>query len=479
MTNNSPLEENIKEKFENYSPEVPPHIWENIMANKERRKPVGFWFSFLNRNFMLLFFGIALSTAFILYKTVFSTEKNKIISTENPVAQINNSLERKPEINSTVSNNNNIPLIENNSSKENRVINNTIITTPGNDISLPGKNKQTSNNKNNFSVTTSENDIENITEPITKDNTNKNRSNKRSANNKGLAAISVINSEASSDEITEENLNNLLLTRLTLNPEFISSKNILNTSINKINNPHLDIPCPKAEKNAAGNKRYVEMYAGPDYAFRNFTDTANSTYLQKRKESTSFTSAFSAGFRYTKVFSNGMSIRTGINYSQINEKFKFAEANIIQKIYIINSNGDTTGSYTATGTRYKTTFNKYRTFDIPLSIGYELGNGRLHANFNAGVILNLYSWQQGDVLDTSYKPINITTGKTSSPYQYRTNIGIGFIGAVSVYYKLNDKWHIFAEPYFRYNLSPSSKSELTLKQKYHTTGLRLGVRLDF
>ena len=174
-----------------------------------------------------------------------------------------------------------------------------------------------------------------------------------------------------------------------------------------------------------------------------------------------------------------MSFRTGINYSQINEKFKFAEANIIQKIYIINSNGDTTGSYTATGTRYKTTYNKFRTLDIPLTIGYELGNGRLHANFNAGVIVNLYSWQQGDVLDTSYKPVNITTGKTASPYQFKSNIGIGFLGAVSVYYKLTDKWHIFAEPYFRYNLSPVSKSELTFKQKYHTAGIRLGVRLDF
>ena len=97
---------------------------------------------------------------------------------------------------------------------------------------------------------------------------------------------------------------------------------------------------------------------------------------------------------------------------------------------------------------------------------------------SSGVIVNIYSWQKGDVLDTAYRPVNITTGKNSSPYQFKTNAGIGFIGAVSVYYKLNDKIHLMAEPYFRYNFSSMNKESITLKQKYQTAGLRLGIRLD-
>jgi hypothetical protein len=174
-----------------------------------------------------------------------------------------------------------------------------------------------------------------------------------------------------------------------------------------------------------------------------------------------------------------MSFRTGINYSQINEKFKYAEGNIIQMVYITNGNGDTIGNYATTGTRYKTTFNKFRTIDVPLLIGYELGNGKLHANFNAGAMVNVYSWQKGDVLDSSFKPVNITTGKNSSAYQFKTNVGIGFLGSISVYYKLTERLHLLAEPYFRYNFSPASKSELSLKQKYNTAGMRLGVRFDF
>lgn len=173
-----------------------------------------------------------------------------------------------------------------------------------------------------------------------------------------------------------------------------------------------------------------------------------------------------------------MSVRGGVNFSQINEKFTFNQGNIVTVTWILNANGDTIGSYTTTGTRYKTTINRYRSIDIPFMIGYELGNGKLHANINAGPVINIYSWQKGDVLDASGNPVSITTGKSSSPYQFKTNAGVGFMGAVSVYYKLNDRVHLMAEPYFRYNLSPMNKESITLKQKYQTAGLRLGIRLD-
>ena len=226
------------------------------------------------------------------------------------------------------------------------------------------------------------------------------------------------------------------------------------------------------------NKKYFSIYGGPDFVFRSMTDTGNSAYLQKRKESSKVSSAYSAGISYTKVFNNSMSLRAGINYSQINEKFTFNQGHLVQVIYIIDANGDTTGSYTSSGTRYKTTHNKYRSVDIPLTVGYEMGNGRLHANVNAGLVVNVYSWQKGEVLDTTYQPISITTGKSSSPYQFKTKAGLGVTGGVAVYYKLNDNVHLMAEPYFRYNLKQANKDVLTLKQKYNTVGLRVGLRVD-
>jgi hypothetical protein len=302
--------------------------------------------------------------------------------------------------------------------------------------------------------------------------TNKKRNSKETASGNEYD-ISDADIVSGNDLFNEKRLSQLL---------FVAEKKasaIASSSLQKNYVPGVFLPgCPSIEKDAAGNKAYVEIYAGPDVAFRNLSDTGNSTYLQKRKESTSFTSAYSAGLRYTQVFSNGMSIRAGINYSQINEKFTYVQGNLVQVTYIIDANGDTTGSYITTGTRYKTTHNKFRTIDIPLLVGYEMGNGRIHANINAGVIVNAYSWQKGEVLDSALKPVSINTGKTSSPYQFKTNIGVGFLAGVSLYYKLNEKIHILAEPYFRYSLTPMSKENLTFKQKYNTAGLKLGVRFD-
>ncbi|MCY7291178.1 MAG: hypothetical protein LH615_03250, partial [Ferruginibacter sp.] len=146
--------------------------------------------------------------------------------------------------------------------------------------------------------------------------------------------------------------------------------------------------------------------------------------MQQRKGSTKYLFAFSAGVRYTKVFGSGMSVRTGINYSQINEQFKSEKGRITQNVYIINNNGDTTGSYVQSGTQYKTSTNKYRSIDIPVSVGYEMGNGRLHTNINAGAMINISSSQKGFMLDYNGNTVDISSGKSSSVYQYKTKAGV-------------------------------------------------------
>ena len=229
---------------------------------------------------------------------------------------------------------------------------------------------------------------------------------------------------------------------------------------------------------APGKKYYFDAYISPDYAIKKYADTGTSSLVARRKESLRFHSAFSAGLRYTRVFNNGMSVRTGINFSQINEKFSYAQENVVQLVYVINMQGDTTDSYYVRGTRYKNSYNHYRTIDVPLLVGYEMGNDKLRANINAGAMVNIYSWQKGETLDNNGNPVIITTGKADNPYQYKTNVGIGFTAGASLYYKLNNKLYALAEPYFRYNFSPMNKEVLSIQERFTTIGLRLGIRLD-
>lgn len=470
MNNNRQFDEHIKEQFGNYSPGVHPRIWENIIAQKERRKPVGFWINFFSNKSKLLLFSLLLivSTGGALLYINHNTPLTTSGLSDEKAAERNN---RTKDIN----NEGGLNAVKNSSTAPEN-------STALNEVPGTGSTNTSLNSGSSLSIPGGSN-VHIYTPSIQKDEEENTAtqssagSKKRKKTDPGLLNINMESPGLDNDE--DYAMQGTLLGRLTFNAQRISAKQKKNKESSVSFNPVIFLPdCPSIEKNASGNKKYLEIYAGPDYAFRSLSDTGNSEYLKRRKESTKFSSAYSAGIRYTKVFNNSMSVRAGVNYSQINEKFKFSQGNLVQITYIIGPNGDTLGSYTTTGTRYKTTINKYRSVDVPVVVGYEIGNGKWHANINAGVVVNIYSWQKGDVLDTAYQPVNITTGKNSSPYQFKTNAGVGFTGGVSVYYKLNDRLHLMAEPYFRYNFSPISKENITLKQKYQTAGIRLGIRLD-
>ena len=422
----------IKEHLGAARPEVPPHVWENIIAKKDRKKPVGYFTNNITKMAAAVLF-ILTSAGAMFY----------LLSQKN------------------ISKSKQVTVIKNNSNKTNNTITN-------NDNTLKDKLNDQTKEQNNTNGTTLKDEAG--TSNIFKYHSN-------------ASTTIVINA---GDVYNENRLTEVL----NNNEQTLTGKYLSNNLIHKSYsfNPTLQfytlpktpaIPCPEAERNTSGNKKYIEIYGGPDYVFRSYSDdTANSVYLQQRKASVKYQFAYSAGIRYTKVFGSGMSIRTGVNYSQINEKFKSENGRITQNVYIINSNGDTTGSYAQTGTQYKTSTNKYKSIDIPISVGYELGNGRLHANVNAGATINISSSQKGFMLDYSGDAVDISSGKSSSVYQYKTKAGVSFIAATSIYYKLNEKLHVMAEPYVKLSLSPMTKPEISLREKFHTAGLRLGVRMD-
>lgn len=479
MKDDMQFDDFIKGQFKDYSPDVPAHIWENIAA-KRKSKPKAFWMNWFSGGNLLLISLLLLiggGTFYYFYSSEKNSGNNKnIIAGRSSVAGIKNNSSKKTKI----STNETTPIQpgeKNNvkSEQETNVPNTSINTpaiTPTNTLADSKKIKINLYNNSYFAPLQS----------------SKKRQNKNIYDEDKSAGDNNNNVAERDKKFLQNDRNN---TVLFLPFIIINAREITGTKT--INQRNLKLPdCPTLEKNAAGNKKYWEVYAGPDYAFSSFKtygDTASTNYLQKRKASTKFSSAFSAGVRYTKVFDNGVSARFGLNYSQINEKFQYFNPNEIKYVtvittrVVIRSPGDTlyindTLQYQQSGTRIKTTYNKYRNIDIPVVMGYELGNGKFHANINAGVIINIYSWYKGDVLDSLYQPVSITTGKGNSIYQFKNNIGVGFLGSVSLYYKLNDNIHLLLEPYFRYNLSPMSKENINLQEKYNTVGLRTGLRFD-
>ena len=480
MSDRNKLDDHLKELFGNYSPDVPPHIWENIVAGRKRKKPIAFWLNKKNILGLLALIIIVTGTGLLITKK----DDSKIIAPENKISS------SKPVTETAV------PAA---ALKDNTVLNtlgiNPTTTNNKKEIlqSTENSNLPATNSNQNLSVSTQTNKSEKINAVINNPKEivavkKRNATNQQQTivKKKGKGKFTAQSSAIETAEAIDEKDNNAAepmqqgfsIQRLFYGAEKISAFSMLDLNSKKTDFKTIQIPGCPADKDAAGNKQYWELYAGPDYAFKKYNDTANSALLEKRKASTSFLYAFSAGVRYTRVFSNGMSLRGGINYSQINEKFSYAQSNVVQLTYEINQQGDTINSYYVRGTKYRTSYNHYRTLDIPLLVGYELGNGRLHANINAGAVINIYSWQNGETLDSSFQPVSFTSAKSNSPYQYKTNVGVGFMGGISLYYKLNESLHLLAEPYYRYNFSPMNKGTLSIQEKFSTIGLRLGLRLD-
>lgn len=516
MSDHLPLDKHIKEQLGQYSPDVPPHIWEGIVAQRGQRRPKGFWFRFAgNRKWLLmaiLFLGLGGAAYWMTQGP--DTKTAAEVSDKGAQTDLPGTTSNQPMAgNQPSSANTIINKATNNTTQANTIDNvNTNTATPtGPNKTISDKNNPTGEpaKASNAPVATSNGQdmpllyTSNRTKRQAQSNNNKTGTKTRTSPQPANGADRVGDPISAGDDGNDSRLQltkpgpdaaETFLQRMTGAASIIATEKQTANELQKRSLYNLLLPdCPTIEENAAANKKYLDVYAGPDFGLRSFgsfsADSNSANYIQRRKESAKFASAFSVGLRYTKVFNNGMSLRSGINYSQINEKFQYINERDIRYILVITPRqiivgGNTvtiydTLRYTETGKRIKTTYNRYRSIDVPLQLGYEFGNGRLHTNISAGAIINLYSWQKGDVLDSAYQPVSITTGKSSSLYGFKTNIGVGFLGSVSVYYRLRPRLHLLAEPYFRYNLQPMTRDNQNVTQKYSTLGLRLGVRWDF
>lgn len=232
---------------------------------------------------------------------------------------------------------------------------------------------------------------------------------------------------------------------------------------------------------------YLEAYVSPDLPFKSATNvSASPLYMLKKDSSESMQVSYSAGLRLVKPITDNILLKAGVQYSQANEKYVYRTENevktttVVTVRTIIRAPGDTvivqdTSVLQTVGFRNNTVRNRYRSFDIPLTVGYQFGNEDLTFGINAGVAVNISSWYQGVMLDSSLAivPLNKTGNNV-----YKTNIGLGLIGSFSVVKKMSEDMHVFFEPYFRYNLSNMTTEQASFKQRFSVGGLAIGLRIN-
>lgn len=503
----------VREKLGRYEPEVPGYVWDRIEARKKKKRGLFWIFSSKGRTFLLLTLLI-LSSGIYFYRNdadgrkefsfntpsknlhhpsikndygpVPSADKMKGIVTaqnmaESATAQATAAPFTRNESGNSMDKNDRTA----SSLPKKSIISTTDLTRHS---SFPTSQRTTTGKLPNGHATTKKS-VSTKMLPETSSLTTVDERMESQEYGKGPrenSAERTMTAEASTDTDNNdfttfvqksESPENTRLRSLVFNPQKLMNRlpafSIFPPGKKKFSVP----PCP--EELPASNYKYLEFFAGPDLVFTSYSDTSGSDYINKRKSASEVRFAYSIGTRFTKVFGNGMSIKTGINFSHILEKFSVLQGNVIQIIYIIGPSGDTLGNYATRTDRYIQSQNNYHTIDIPLLMGYEMNIGKWKANLNAGVMLNLYSWQNGLMIDTSGKVVSTKTGSGASAYQYKTNVGVGFLGSLSLYYPIREDVYLMAEPYFRYNLSAANREDISLRKRFHTSGIRLGLRYDF
>jgi hypothetical protein len=174
-------------------------------------------------------------------------------------------------------------------------------------------------------------------------------------------------------------------------------------------------------KNKSNNRKwYLDLYASPDYPF-----VTPNEYEQPKL-------SYTLGIRLNRSLGQHFSLKTGIQYSRVNIAGDSLFAHLMR-------------------------------FDLPALAGYTVGNEKLKTTFNGGAILNLYSW---------------LSGNNSSDF-FKTNTGLSLYLGANFETKINEKFSLFGEPYYRYQLTSMTVSSVPIMKFIDIVGINIGARYYF
>ncbi len=224
---------------------------------------------------------------------------------------------------------------------------------------------------------------------------------------------------------------------------------------------------------------YIDVFGGVGQAFRRLESGADSrVYAQLRDSLESNWYTNTAGARIGWMDESGVAIEAGLTYGMINEVFKYTNAQevrtSIRDIYDpVTGNLVRTDTITETGARYITSYNRYRTLNLPVRIGYTWSAERWSVGLRAGAAFNLLYNRRGTIMDESRSIYDIAAD-TSGYFKPRTGIAADL--SLQVAYQLAGNWAVFAEPCWNAQLSPVTEPGYSVRQSYRTAHIQIGIR---
>jgi hypothetical protein len=237
----------------------------------------------------------------------------------------------------------------------------------------------------------------------------------------------------------------------------------------------------------------VDVYLSNEYGLKTLVaDPSMSEHVQMRQQTETGRYSFGAGVRFGYNLSYRWNLHTGVNYSQINEKFEYTdpESNQTRLITIkdyVYDNGKIVDSIITEevvivpGMTKMKIFNTYRTLDIPVLARFTIfANRWMSLSALGGVYINLTSRQHGTILGPDNKTlVNISPSDTNGPSVFKTQLGVSGMAGASVAIHLNSSIDFLLEPHVRYYTSYMNTENYPANQKFTVTGLITGLRYKF
>jgi hypothetical protein len=214
-------------------------------------------------------------------------------------------------------------------------------------------------------------------------------------------------------------------------------------------------------------------------------DDGFATYREKRIKTENHLEAFSSSIAYNAKHRSGLFFSTGLDYCQIDKKFRDIDSFDILKsgdgvINVITKPDGTTieergkKEIIEHKTWDKKIYNYYFFFDIPLSVGYAGKIKKINYEVSSGISYNIAFLKKGQIIGINQYPVDIN--KESGIF--KTQTGLSLISGLKVLVPYKNKM-FFIAPKLKYNLQGLTNDDYPLSQKYLTYGIEIGGRIGF
>ena len=233
----------------------------------------------------------------------------------------------------------------------------------------------------------------------------------------------------------------------------------------------------------------LELLASGLYDFRELTPRSpeDQTYADDRNQTEDAWYGFGGTFRASVLLNEHVALRLGLDYQQINERFRYNEPGETRIVTeeIFGPDGEVIGTTTDTvvGVRNVQWTNQYRMIGVPAMIGYEMDFGNFLLTLNGGASFNVATARRGRILTPGGDIGSIDTGTPDADDPpaagaYKTLVGTSLIGSIGLNYELRSDLYLVVEPQFRYYLKSFTKMEFPVEHRHANLGLQFGLRVD-